>query len=278
MVYQLQINHQLISFEKPKIMGILNLTPDSFYENSRVGGDFEHRIEEMVKDGVDIIDIGGYSTRPGAADISTQQEIDRILPVINYLHQHLPEIPISVDTFRTAVAKQAIQAGAGIINDVSGGNLDDQMLDFIGRSNVPYVLTHMRGTPETMTELAKYRNVTVEVIAELQQKGKKLLDARCTNLIIDPGFGFAKNANHNFELLRNLDQFKVFQLPILAGLSRKSMIWRTLNIKPSDALFATGVLETIAVLKGIQILRVHDVKETKQLLNLTERVFPDIFL
>ncbi|AKD02632.1 dihydropteroate synthase [Pontibacter korlensis] len=264
---------KLLSLEVPLVMGILNLTPDSFYPGSRLSSADEavRKAEKMLADGADILDIGGYSTRPGATDISLQEEQDRIIPAIEAILQHFPEAVISVDTFRADVAEASVAAGAAIINDIGGGLLDEAMFETVARLQVPYILMHMRGTPQTMTSLAKYNNLVVDVLDELQVQLAKLQQLGAKDVILDPGFGFAKTVEHNFELLRHLDDFRIFGLPVLAGLSRKSMVYKSLDIDQADALTGTIAVNTVALMKGADILRVHDVKEAKQTVILLER-------
>jgi dihydropteroate synthase len=260
----------ILYLSTPQVMGILNITPDSFYEGSRLSSAVEalKRAEAMLTDGADILDIGGYSSRPGAADISEQEEIDRVAPAIEAIHTAYPEAIISIDTFRAKVAETAVAAGAAIINDISGGNLDEAMHETVAKLQVPYILMHMRGTPQTMTTLAKYEDVVLEVIDELQIKVAKLKQLGVKDIILDPGFGFAKTIEHNFELLRRIDELRILELPVLAGLSRKSMIYKSLGINQAEALTGTIALNTIALMKGADILRVHDVKQAKQTIQL----------
>lgn len=264
---------KLLLLDAPLVMGILNVTPDSFYAGSRLHSTDEvlQKAETMLRDGADILDIGGYSSRPGATDISVQEETDRIVPAIEAIIRSFPETVISVDTFRAAVARSAVSAGAAIINDVSGGKLDEEMFPTVANLQVPYILMHMRGTPQTMTTLAKYEDVVVEVVDELQEQVARLKQLGVKDIVLDPGFGFAKTVNHNFELLRRLDELRVFGLPVLAGLSRKSMVYKTLGIEQADALTGTIALNMVALMKGAVILRVHDVKETKQTVELYKK-------
>ena len=264
---------KLLTLDTPQVMGILNITPDSFYAGSRLGSVEEvlQKAGTMLADGADILDIGGYSSRPGAADIGVQEELDRVVPAIEAVIRNFPEAVISIDTFRAAVAEAAVSAGAAIINDISGGNLDEAMFQTVAKLQVPYVLMHMRGTPQTMTTLAKYEDVVVEVVDELQDQVARLKQAGVKDIILDPGFGFAKTIAHNFELLRRLNELRIFRLPILAGLSRKSMVYKTLHIDQVDALTGTIALNTIALMKGAAILRVHDVKEMKQTVELYKK-------
>jgi dihydropteroate synthase len=266
----LNINGYLYSLEEPKIMGILNATPDSFYKQSRLSNndDLNAKVDQMAMAGVDIFDIGGYSTRPGAVDISIEEEICRVIPFIKIIVEKYPDTLISIDTFRSEVARESINAGAHIVNDISGGDLDDRMFETIVELNVPYILMHMRGNPQTMSKEIAYKNVTAEVIFELSQKVNKLRGLGVKDIIIDPGFGFAKTIEQNFELLENLELLNLFELPILVGLSRKSMIWKSLKGTAEDALNGTSILNTKAVLKGARILRVHDVLEASELKKL----------
>lgn len=254
-------------------MGILNLTPDSFYPGSRLGSPAEavQKAGQMLADGADILDIGGYSSRPGAVDISAQEEQDRVVPAIEAVLQHFPEAVISVDTFRADVAEASIAAGAAIINDIGGGLLDEAMFETVARLQVPYILMHMRGTPQSMAGLAQYDDLVVEVLDELQVQVGKLQQLGVKDIVLDPGFGFAKTVEHNYELLRRMDDFRIFGLPILAGLSRKSMVYKSLGINQADALTGTIAVNTVALMKGADILRVHDVKEAKQTVILLEK-------
>jgi dihydropteroate synthase len=264
---------KLLSLGTPLVMGILNLTPDSFYPGSRLNSAQEavERARIMLSEGADILDIGGYSTRPGAADISSQEEQDRLIPAIEAIVKEFPDVILSVDTFRADVAEATINAGAAIVNDVAGGTLDDNMFETVARLQVPYILMHMRGTPQTMQTMANYSNVTIEVLDELQQQVAKLTKLGVNDIILDPGFGFAKTTEHNFELLNRLEDFRILGLPVLAGMSRKSMVYKTLGIHQTDALTGTIVVNTIALMKGAAILRVHDVKETKQAVELYKK-------
>ena len=264
---------KLLSLDTPLVMGILNVTPDSFYPGSRLNSTEEalERARIMLSEGADILDIGGYSTRPGAADISSQEEQDRLIPAIEAIVKEFPDAILSLDTFRADVAEASIQAGAAIVNDVSGGTLDDKMFETVAQLQVPYILMHMRGTPQTMQSMANYSNVTIEVLDELQQQVAKLTRLGVNDIILDPGFGFAKTTEHNFELLNRLEDLRILGLPVLAGMSRKSMVYKTLGIHQTDALTGTIVVNTIALMKGAAILRVHDVKETKQTIELYKK-------
>lgn len=271
----INVKGRLIDFSTPKVMGILNVTPDSFFAKSRflAGNDsIVAKASEMIEQGVTFIDIGGYSTRPHAIDISITEELDRVLPVIEAIIKDFPEIIISIDTFRSEVARAAIKAGAAIINDISGGNLDDKMFETVAELKVPYILMHSRGNPETMSQLNDYQNLTLDVITDLKEKVAQLRALAVKDIIIDPGFGFAKNAKQGFELLRNLEALKIMDLPLLVGISRKSMIWRTLDITANEALNGTTALNMFALMQGANILRVHDVKEAVETVRLFEEL------
>ncbi|MCY7350198.1 MAG: dihydropteroate synthase [Cytophagaceae bacterium] len=268
----LQVRGTLVDLSTPAVMGILNVTPDSFYAGSRAQGEdaLLTKAEQMRSEGATFLDVGGYSTRPGAAEISEVEETERVVAAIETLRRQFPDALISVDTFRATVAEQAVAAGAGLINDVAGGSLDEAMYSTVARLGVPYVLMHLRGTPQTMTKLAQYQNVTLEVITELRGKVGQLRALGVKDIVLDPGFGFAKTPEHNDQLLRNLGAFRVFELPLLVGLSRKASIWRRLNITPDEALNGTTVLNTVALMNGASILRVHDVKEAMEAVRLTQ--------
>lgn len=264
---------RLIDLTVPKVMGILNITPDSFYAGSRysVGQEVE-TAARMLQEGATFLDVGGYSTRPGAADISPAEEADRVLPVIKGILDSFSDALISVDTFRADVARQAVEQGAVLINDVSGGTLDPAMFLTVTQLGVPYVLMHLRGTPQTMQSRAQYTNVTLEVIDELAARLAQLRVAGpVADVLLDPGFGFAKTPAHNFQLLTELDALTAaFDEPLLVGLSRKTTIWKTLNVTAAEALNGTTVLNTVALLRGAAILRVHDVREAVEAVTLTQ--------
>ncbi|WP_313374169.1 dihydropteroate synthase [Chishuiella sp.] len=263
-------NGRLIDLNEPKIMGILNTTPDSFFD----GGSSEsinlvlEKVDKYLNDGADIIDIGGYSTKPNAKVISEQEEIDRTIPFIEAIVKKYPDIILSIDTFRGNVAKKAINAGAAIINDVSGWELDDNMFDAIKELNVPYILMHMKGNPETMQEKTSYNDITLEVNEYFSQKIEKLKAAKINDIILDPGFGFAKNLEQNYELFSKMEALGFNQFPLLVGISRKSMIYKLFNTTAQEALNGTSVLNMVALQKGAKILRVHDVKEAKETLKI----------
>ncbi len=262
--FSLNIHGRLIEYDRPAVMGIINVTPDSFYAGSRVNADeIGRRVRDMMDDGADMIDLGGYSSRQGAAAVSETEEIDRLAAGIAALREVSPDIVVSVDTFRASVAKVAIeQMGADIINDISGGDLDDGMFETVAALNVPYILMHMRGTPADMQTLTDYPDgVTAEVLRDLSVKLRKLRLAGVNEVIVDPGFGFAKTLEQNYRLMADMPMFaELLDAPVLVGISRKSMVTRCLGVPASDALNGTTALNTIALLKGAQILRVHDVK------------------
>ena len=264
----------LIDLSSPKVMGIINVTPDSFYDGGKTFSEKEilKQAEKMLSEGATFLDIGGYSTRPGADEISETEEIKRVAGAIESILKKFPETLISIDTFRSEVAKKAVEAGSAIVNDVSGGILDNEMYKAVAKLKVPYILMHMRGTPKTMTKLTDYKNVTVEVLKDLSEKIALARDEGINDIIADPGFGFAKTREQSFQLLNNLELFKNLEIPILVGLSRKSMIYKTLETSAENALNGTTSLNTIALLKGASILRVHDVKEAVQCVKLFENL------
>ena len=260
----------LRSFERPLVMGIINSTPDSFYQNSRIQNldGLLVRVDKMISEGVDIIDVGGYSSRPGAVDISVDEEILRVVPVIKLIHEKYPELLISIDTFRSKVAAEALAAGASVINDISGGVQDEEIFEVAATNNAPYILMHMKGTPQTMVSLSNYENLINELVLYFSTQIDKAKKAGVKDIILDPGFGFSKNIQQNFELLNQLEQLTLFNLPLLVGISRKSMIYKTLGISPEESLNGTTVLNTIALMKGASVLRVHDVKEAREVLEM----------
>lgn len=266
----LNVKGKLLDLSKPIVMGVLNITPDSFFEGSRTQTENEIilKAEKMLAEGADILDLGAYSSRPDADNISVEEEEGRLLPALRAIVKMFPDAIISVDTFRASIAEKAIQNGAHIINDISGGTLDDKMYETVGRLNVPYVLMHIKGTPQTMKNLNQYDHMLQEICYYFSEKIAALKKAGVKDIILDPGFGFAKNIEQNFQLLNKLSDFRIFELPILVGLSRKSMVWKTLKIEPEEALNGTTILNTIAILNGASILRVHDVKEAKEVFKL----------
>lgn len=254
-------------------MGILNVTPDSFFDGGKYSSNNEivAQAGKMITEGATIIDIGGQSTRPNAQTISIEEELTRVIPIIELIHKEFSETIISIDTFRSEVAKKAVGAGASIVNDISGGNLDERMFATIGELNVPYVLMHLQGTPETMQQNPTFENVVKDVRSFFLNKIQLLNEAGVKDIILDVGFGFGKNTSHNYSLLKHLNDLKIFDLPIVAGLSRKSMINSVLKTTPANALNGTTVLNTIALINGVTILRVHDVKEAKQAIELIKQ-------
>jgi dihydropteroate synthase len=268
----LNVNGRIVDLTTPVIMAILNVTPDSFYDGGKNCDEKSilRRAEEAVTNGAMFIDIGGYSSRPGAENISEQEELNRILPALRLIAPRFPELLISVDTFRSQVARAAVEHGAAIINDISGGTLDTGMFDTVASLKVPYILMHMKGNPQTMMKEAQYENVVKELLNFFQKKVYDLALVGINDVIIDPGFGFAKTREHNFDILSKLDLLRMVGKPVMAGLSRKSLVWKTLDIQPADALNGTTVLNTVALLKGASILRVHDVKEAREAIILTE--------
>jgi dihydropteroate synthase len=253
----------LIDLSTPKVMGILNLTPDSFYD----GGIFQteksilDKVEKMLSDGATFIDIGAYSSRPNAIHISEEEELQRLIPILELLLKTFPEILISVDTFRSNVAQKSIEAGSCMINDISAGEMDKQMFETVAKLQVPYIIMHMKGLPQTMQQNPTYENIITEVMFYFSKKINQLQKLGLNDLIIDVGFGFGKTIEHNYQLLQNLEYFKNLNIPILTGVSRKSMLYKPLNLTANEALNITTVANTIALLKGTSILRVHDVKE-----------------
>jgi dihydropteroate synthase len=268
----LNIGGKLLDLSTPQVMGILNVTPDSFFSGSRVlqVEDAYKKAERMLSEGASMLDIGGHSTRPGADAVSADEESKRVLPVVEMLHKRFPDAIISIDTFRASVAKQAVEAGAHIINDIAGGNLDSLMFETVAALNVPYILMHSRGTPQTMKELNQYDDLVTDVLRELQKKIYALRQLGVKDIVADLGFGFAKNADQNYVLLREMKVFQQLGVPILAGVSRKSMIWRKLDISPEQSLNGTTALNTVALLNGASILRVHDVKEAIEVVKLMQ--------
>ena len=265
---------QLIDLSSPKVMGILNVTPDSFYDGGE--NDSEQiildKVQGMINDGATFIDIGAYSSKPNAEFVAEEEELHRILPIVKLLVKVFPTIIISVDTFRSKVAKASIEAGASIINDISAGELDENMMQTAAALKVPYIMMHMRGTPNTMQSLTDYQDIIKEMLFYFSEKVSKARSLGISDLIIDPGFGFAKTLEQNFEVMDKLELFQMLDLPLLSGVSRKSMIYKTLGNDPSEALNGTTVLNTISLMKGASILRVHDVKEAVEAVKLFEKM------
>lgn len=270
----LNLGGQLISLDTPKLMGILNVTPDSFYDGGkhRESKQMLEQVDKMISEGATFIDVGGYSSRPGAEDISVDEEINRAIPAIDAIIDHFPNAFISIDTFRAEVARQALESGAVMVNDISGGTLDANMPSVVAQYKVPYIMMHMKGTPQTMRQESAYVDLLKEVTDYFHQKIDVFQKAGVKDIIVDPGIGFSKTIDQNFQLLRNLDYFHILGKPVLIGLSRKSLIWRTLKTDAENALNGTTVLNTIALLKGASILRIHDVKQAAEAIKLTNFV------
>ncbi|MGA1227048.1 MAG: dihydropteroate synthase [Tamlana sp.] len=263
---------KLIDLSSPKVMGILNITPDSFYD----GGQYKNEkdmllhVEKMLNEGAKFIDVGAYSSRPNADHVSEDEELKRILPIVNSILKEFPETLLSIDTFRSNVAKSCIEAGASMINDISAGKLDDNMLQTVANLHVPYIMMHMRGTPKTMQQQTQYDDLLKDILFYFSEQIVAAKALGIVDIIIDPGFGFAKTLEQNFELLNKLELFKMIEKPLLVGVSRKSMIYKTLQTSAKEALNGTSVLNTVALQKGASILRVHDVKEAVECIKLVE--------
>ena len=271
----INVQGNLIDLSVPKVMGIINVTPDSFHKASRFTKDEEiiKAASRMIGDGADILDIGGFSSRPGAENITTEEERKRVLGALRLVNREFPEAVLSIDTFRAEIAMEAVlECGAGMINDVSGGEADSQMFNVVEKLQVPYILMHMKGVPWKMEMDPVYEDVVADILKWLGERIFRLQSMGINDIIIDPGFGFGKTIRHNFEILHNLGDFSITGLPVLAGISRKSMIWRTLEISQRKALNGTTVLNTIALINGADILRVHDVKEAVQAVKLVEEI------
>jgi dihydropteroate synthase len=270
----INIKGKLLDLGVPKVMGVINITPDSFYSGSRVT-DEKNIIRtaiKMTEEGADILDIGGYSSRPGAADISVEEEKNRVLKAVQIVSREIPDTIISIDTFRAEIAREAIGAGAHIINDISGGEADSNMFDIVEKMNVPYIMMHMQGNPRTMQKNPVYDDVVADILKWFGERIFRLQSTGVKDIIIDPGFGFGKTIDQSFEMLQRLEDFSVAGLPLLIGISRKSLIWKTLNITPDEALNGTSVLNAVALMKGADILRVHDVKEAVQAVRLINEI------
>ncbi|UII75065.1 dihydropteroate synthase [Flagellimonas sp. HMM57] len=264
----------LIDFTVPRIMGILNLTPDSFYDGGRYKDDNDilTQVEKMLRDGATFIDMGAYSSRPGAEHVPENEELKRLVPIITLILKQFPEVIISVDTFRSKVASESIQHGAALINDISAANLDSKMLDVVAQYQVPYIMMHLKGTPQSMQKQAVYDDLLKDLLFYFSKKINATASKKINDVIIDPGFGFAKTTGQNYELLNHLDLFKTFKVPIMIGLSRKSMIYKVLKSSPKEALNGTTALHTVALLKGANILRAHDVNEAYECVHLIEEL------
>ncbi|MDD6210095.1 MAG: dihydropteroate synthase [Bacteroidales bacterium] len=271
----INVKGKLMDFSTPKIMGILNVTPDSFYAGSRKNTEKEiyTRIEQILKEGADIIDIGGYSSRPGAADINPDEEMFRLSVALKILQKDYPDTIISIDTFRSEIAKACVENyGAAIINDISGGMIDEKMFDTVAELKVPYVLSHIKGTPATMTTQCQYDDLLKELILYFSEKINQLYRLGVNDILLDPGFGFAKNLDQNYRLMKNLNNLSLLELPILVGISRKRMIYQLLEISPEESLNGSTVLHTYALIQGASILRVHDVKEAAEAIKIIQKL------
>jgi len=267
----INIGGKLLNLTTPRIMGVLNITPDSFFDGGKYNSEKEIlcQVEKMINEGADIIDVGGYSSRPGAKEVKLSDEIERVIPVIKLIKKEFDKTIVSIDTFRSQVAKKAVNLGASIVNDISGGEIDSNMYKCVSELKVPYIIMHMKGNPSNMQNQPTYKNVVNEVVTNLSKKIFLARQNGIMDIIIDPGFGFGKTLNHNYEILNNLEHFKELDCPILVGVSRKSMIYKPLEIEPNKALNGTTCIHTISILSGANILRVHDVKEAKEVVKLT---------
>jgi dihydropteroate synthase len=265
---------QLVDLSVPKVMGILNVTPNSFFDGGKYKNETEllTRVEKMITEGATFIDVGAYSSKPNAEFVSEEEEISRVIPVVNLLQKHFPDTLLSIDTFRAGVAKACIENGAAIINDISAGMLDDKMMETIAKYNVPYIMMHMKGTPQTMQTLTQYENLIKEMLFYFSERIAFARALGINDVIVDPGFGFSKTLDQNYAILQNLELFQMLELPLLAGVSRKSMIYKTLDSNAEMALNGTTVLNTIALTKGAKILRVHDVKEAVECVTLFNKL------
>jgi len=265
---------ELIDLSIPKVMGILNVTPNSFFDGGKYKNENEiiSQVDKMLSEGATFIDIGAYSSKPSAEFVTEQEEIDRIVPAIELILKHFPEALLSIDTFRASVAKASIESGAAIINDIAAGELDDKIFDVIAKYNVPYIMMHMRGNPQTMQSLTQYEDIVREMLFYFSEKVRKARSVGINDLILDPGFGFAKTTDQNYEVLQKMELFNLLELPVLAGVSRKSMIYKTIGNTAQEALNGTTVLNTIALTKGAKILRVHDVKEAVECVTLMNKI------
>ncbi len=273
-MYSINCTGALIDLSIPKVMGIINVTPDSFYDGGKTfeTDDILAQAEQMLNEGATFLDLGGYSSRPGAAEVSQKEEMNRVIPALQALTTTFPEAKISIDTFRSAVAIEAAREGACMINDISGGQMDDAMIGTVAKLGLPYIAMHMRGTPQTMTQFSSYEQVTRDVLGYFSEKIAEANSAGINDLIVDPGFGFSKTPAHNFTLLNELELFQKLERPFLVGISRKSFIYKTLGSTPAEALNGTSALHSIALLKGASILRVHDVKEAVECARLVSEL------
>ena len=267
-------NGKLIDLSTPKVMGILNVTPNSFYDGGKHKeiNSIIHQVDKMLSEGADFIDIGAYSSKPSAEFVSEEEEIKRLVPIVKSLVETFPNIVLSVDTFRAQVAKASVENGVAMVNDISAGLLDDKMLETVAELKVPYIMMHMRGNPQTMQSLTDYNDIVKEMIFYFSERIQKARSFGISDIVIDPGFGFAKTLEQNYEVLHKMELFSMLELPILAGISRKSMIYKVLENSPQEALNGTSVLNTIALQKGAKILRVHDVKEAVECIKLVSKL------
>lgn len=263
---QLVFKHKTLNLSTPAVMGILNVTPDSFHDGGRYSDEKSILLhaEKMLAEGADIIDLGACSTRPGATPVSEEEELNRLIPALRLVRKKFPEAILSADTFRSGVAYQAVDQGADLVNDISGGTMDEKILEIVGKLRVPYILSHIKGTPQTMQADPRYENVVKEVKEYFKERIGRMEGWKNGRVILDPGFGFGKTLEHNYSLLKHLAEFREFELPILAGISRKGMIYKALGTKPEEALNGTTAANTIALMNGANILRVHDVKEARE--------------
>lgn len=271
----INVNGQLMELQRPQVMGILNITPDSFYAGSRkqTEADILSRTHQILEEGASIIDIGAYSSRPNAEHISPDDEMQRLRTALHLINRDFPDAVISIDTFRADVARMCVEEyGAAIINDISAGQMDEQMFTTIAQLGVPYIIMHMQGTPQDMQTNPHYENLLKEVFFYFSEKVQKLRDLGVKDIILDPGFGFGKTLEHNYQLMNHLEEFSVFELPFLVGISRKSMIYKLLGSTPEEALNGTSILNTIALLKGANLLRVHDVKAATEAIAIVQKM------
>ncbi|MFA7447515.1 MAG: dihydropteroate synthase [Weeksellaceae bacterium] len=268
---------KLIDLTKPKVMGILNSTPDSFFSGSRVGNlDAALKVaEQMLTDGVDFLDVGGMSTRPNSDEVSENEELNRVIPLFEVILKEFPDALISVDTYRSKVAKEAVNAGAALVNDISAGSMDGEMFSTMAELKVPYILMHMQGKPKTMQQNPTYENVVIEINQFFSEKIRELNELGVNDILLDPGFGFGKTVEHNYELMQNLNLLGFEKFPLLVGVSRKSMVTRLLNVSATEALNGTTALHMIALERGAKILRVHDVKEAKEVVQIWEALYSE---
>ena len=276
----INIKGQLLDLSTPQVMGILNVTPDSFYSASRMQTEQEiaEQVQQIIDEGASIIDIGAYSSRPNAVHISPNEEMDRLRMGLKIINRYHPEAIVSVDTFRAEIAERCVEEyGAAIINDISAGEMDKQMFETVTRLRVPYIMMHMQGNPQNMQQQPHYENLLKEVFLYFAQKIQQLRDLGMKDIILDPGFGFGKTLEHNYELMEHLEEFRLFELPLLVGVSRKSMIYKLLGNSPQEALNGTTVLNTVALMKGAHILRVHDVREAVEAVRIVEKLRTNIF-